>query len=981
MKHSMTWSRVTIAVLVSATFLLATISNHAAASPVECDSSQCTVNLSPSLQIIAGAGMIDESVIPGRIEIFGDVVLSSPAMDLPLSSAQLVMQRNPYSGELLEFYGMAALPLDEWELLENLQLDAEPPMAVIGLFQQNTLNELFNNTIPLNDGAAIDGSKRESVQPYLVFHASSGGLSLDINKMFKLGMGDNSSFSLAIAEEKTVSFALDISDPYLFIGQDFKMSFKNKDGSNQIEPDKTYLAVRTETTDEFGDVSGETIEYYDDNGALVHKFIHDTQTGALIKQDIASDGRVTVNFYQRDAQGDFTREGDDKANGDYFNLFELNEGADVNNRNRSRINGYSTSSYDEKNPDGTVSREIIEHKDSQGNVVYKFIYDPATDKMTKQDFSDDGKLVVSFYEGDGSGDYVLAGADKNDGEYFSRTEIEKGTDVSDNNRPRDTDKPANSDSNSDSNNNKRRKFDLGVDAFGFSKNGWIPYVAENTYGVPHDSREFSGQLYLKGAITMDGFLVLDGEVVTYIGDQGFIMGGNGDLALTIPGLPDAVDFSLYLGGASSTFQATLDKQMAFISGIMAPDTGLFKELLPISPEGQVLAAGYIDSELVDTEISLDGSFTLGAEKLGELIGVELNNLQSVQGRASLGMQGFSLHGVTTSQIHPDIKFGGTITVDLDISFIDPQDFRLKLAGAADVFGVGLEEVSIEISKNGMYLNGVFVTPLTEIAMLGSITNRGPALTGYATLSLGLGEITKAMQDATKTLTAAQAEVRRLDGEINRLRTEVVERRAEHQRKLQNAQNAITTAQNEVNRLNAAVSKEYSGINYQKSRISKKYKWYKKAKWYQKAGRWASYKAEKAWRSAVIAKHYVAIGVLKGTIAVAKLALEGTKLALKGLEALTEVAPVDLDPKVAAVIVAKGVAVGALEIAKLPFKYVPIIDYDFEGQIEAKLDITGIHGSITAEFDGFEALKGTLEFDPVPNACINIPTFGNACTKF
>ncbi len=979
MKHIKTWSRLTSAVLLSASLLFATLSHHANASPVECDSSQCTVSLTPSLQIVAGAGKIDESVIPGRIEIFGDIVLRAPSMDLPLSSAQLVMQRNPYTGELLEFYGMAAMPIDEWELLEDLSLDAEPPMAVIGLFQQNTLNELFSNLIPLNDGEAIDGSRRESVQPYLVFHASSGGLSLDINKMFKLGMGDNSSFSLAIAEEKSISFALDIEDPYLFVGQDFKMSFKRADGSNQIEPDKSYLSVRTETTDEFGDVTGETIEYYDDNGALVHKFIHDTQTGALIKHDIASDGRVTVNFYQRDESGDFTREGANKEDGDYFNLFELNEGADVNNRNRTRVNGFTTTRYDEKDANGMVSREIIEHKDSQGNVVYKYIYDPATDKMTKQDFSDDGKLVVSFYEGDGSGDYVLAGSDKNDGDYFSRAEIDKGTDVSDNNRPRDTDK-AKTDNN-DSNDKKRRKFDLGIDAFAFSKNGWIPYVAENTYGVPHDSREFSGQLYLKGAITMDGFLVLDGEVVTYIGDQGFVMGGNGDLAMTIPGLPDAVDFSLYLGSASSTFQTTLDKQMAFISGVMAPDTGLFKKLLPISPEGQVLAAGYIDSELVDTEISLDGSFSLGAQKLGDLIGVQLNDLQSVQGRATLGAQGFSLHGITTSQIHPDIKFGGAITVEVDISFVDPQDFRLKLGGQADVFGVGLEEVSIEISKKGMFLNGVFVTPLTEIAMMGSISNRGPALAGYATLSLGLGEITKAMQDATQALTKAQDEVRKLDSEIARLRAEVVERRADHQRKLQAAQSAVTSAQSKINGINAAISKEYKGISYQKSRISSKYRWYKKAKWYQKAGRWASYKAERAWRNAVIAKHYVVIGTLKGTLAVAKVALEATKIALKGLEVLTEITPVDLDPKVASVLTARGVAVAALEIAKLPFKHVPIIDYDFEGHIEAKLDITGIHGSVTASFDGFEALKGSLEFDPVPNACITIPTFGNACTKF
>jgi hypothetical protein len=480
---------------------------------------------------------------------------------------------------------------------------------------------------------------------------------------------------------------------------------------------------------------------------------------------------------------------------------------------------------------------------------------------------------------------------------------------------------------------------------------------------------------------MNPFTVLDGEVVAYGGQQGFSMGGNGDLAFTLPGLPPIVDFSLYLGSASSTVQITADKQLSFISGIMAPDTALFQKLLPITPQGEVLAAGYIGNDLQNTQITLEGNFSIGAQLLGDLIGIELQDLQSVSGSARLSPVGFSLHGITTNQIHPDIQFGTQVTVDVDISFVDPNDFLLKLSGAADVYGVGLDEVSIEINRNGMFLNGVFVTPLTEMAMLGSVTNQGPSLSGYATISLGLGDITQAMQDATASLRAAQAEVQRLTILIDQARADVLARRAQHQQELQTAETAVTVAQNQVNSINTAIAKEYAGISYQQGKIAAKYRWYKQAKWYQKASRYASYLAEKSWRSAVIAKHYTAIGVLKTSLAVATLALDAAKLTLQGLQALTEVTPVDLDPKVAALIAAKETANLALEIAMLPFANVPVIDHDFVGKISATLDFAGLRGTVVAEFDGYNALNGTATFLPIPNACITVPGFGQACTAF
>ena len=73
-------------------------------------------------------------------------------------------------------------------------------------------------------------------------------------------------------------------------------------------------------------------------------------------------------------------------------------------------------------------------------------------------------------------------------------------------------------------------------------------------------------------------------------------------------------------------------------------------------------------------------------------------------------------------------------------------------------------------------------------------------------------------------------------------------------------------------------------------------------------------------------------------------------------------------------------VAALEVVKAPFKGMPIIEGDFSGDIEATLDISGLHGTVATNFAGYSALKGNVSFGLQPEACISIPTLGNACTR-
>ena len=122
-----------------------------------------------------------------------------------------------------------------------------------------------------------------------------------------------------------------------------------------------------------------------------------------------------------------------------------------------------------------------------------------------------------------------------------------------------------------------------------------------------------------------------------------------------------------------------------------------------------------------------------------------------------------------------------------------------------------------------------------------------------------------------------------------------------------------------------------------------------------------------------------IGVLKAGALVARGALDLTRLALQGAEAAVVITPIDLDPRVAGLIVARDGAIVALEVIKAPFQAMPIIEGDYSGEIEVTLDISGIRGTVAANFNGYSALKGNITFGLQPQACIDIPTLGAACT--
>lgn len=629
---------------------------------------------------------------------------------------------------------------------------------------------------------------------------------------------------------------------------------------------------------------------------------------------------------------------------------------------------YTVIAYELHDTDGNPETMVYEHYDQQGVLVTKYLENVASGNVIEHAYDSAGRVTATFFEPDGAGGYRQEGSDGSNGRVVGADEIVTGE--------RNRRKPA--DDKDDKEEGDAVPFP--IEAIGFSAHGWIPFEANTTFGIPEDSQHFAGQVFLAGEIPMGSpFVVLNGDVVTYVGNEGFVQGGNGALSVEIPFLQGVVNFSLGLGNATAAVQVGPERQMTYFSGELDPDSLFFDDILPVFPKVGARAAGYIDNGPGDAHITIEGVFDLGADVLGNLIGVQLDSLANIQGHMSIDAGGVLITGSTRAQIHSALNIGGEISVRMQLPWQSPEDVSLELRGDMEVYGVGLKDVLVSISKRGMAINGAFVTPLTSIALAGSITDRGPSLTGTASVLLGLGGITGSMQQATDAITAAQQEVARLSVLVDQARDTVQGERDLHARRLQDARNALGAAQAQVTSLNSQIGSQSATISRRKAEIASWKHWLKAAKWYQKASRAARYAYEAGWRNTEIAGRYTTIGVLKASLVVAGGALEAAKLTLQGLEQATETVPVDLDPRVAGLIAARETANVALEVAKAPFKGVPVIHGDFAGNIQATLDVSGMRGLVTASFEGYSLLEGTASFGAQPRACISLPGFGDACT--
>ena len=171
----------------------------------------------------------------------------------------------------------------------------------------------------------------------------------------------------------------------------------------------------------------------------------------------------------------------------------------------------------------------------------------------------------------------------------------------------------------------------------------------------------------------------------------------------------------------------------------------------------------------------------------------------------------------------------------------------------------------------------------------------------------------------KDLDKAQRKVNGLSKNINHMRKQVKKEQQQNSHAFKVAKNQVAKTQKSLNSINKQISADNKKIKHIKSAISKKRKWSHHGNIFSKVERGVAYAAYAAEKGAEITALSTAVAGMVVSKGAAQGALEVAKQSLKGLESAAKVMPIDLDPRVAGLISAKAVATAELNVIKAPLK--------------------------------------------------------------
>jgi hypothetical protein len=527
--------------------------------------------------------------------------------------------------------------------------------------------------------------------------------------------------------------------------------------------------------------------------------------------------------------------------------------------------------------------------------------------------------------------------------------------------------------------------DLGlpeINALAFSWLGGIPFVPETTWGLPDGVGGFYGQMLLTSTIPLSPVVEIEGTVVSYVGEDGVELGGNGYVSVSVDLIPGFLSFGFPLGSASAGVRVLANEQASYFSGINHPDLPFLPPQIPFVPAQASKVAGYVSSlHPEESFIAASGAFGYNLSGLREATGLPLNDLDLAEVQMRIDRNGVFARGLSNVSLHPSIATGGAVGVETLFGIERPEDSYVRMNGALQVAGVGLSPATAQVDRHGLFVSGDFNTPLSSIRLAGNITSQGPELTGTAGIVFPLGDITAAAESARQDVRQAQADLDAINQLIAQQRGIVQAERDRDAQALASAEAAVSSAQATVNALQSAIDRELSNIRTWKSQISSKYSWYQRQPWYKKATAYASYLAYAASKNASIAAAYTKIAAYEASKATANLALAAAKQALVVAEQAIVTVPVDADPRVAGLFAGREAAELALLAAEAALAAVPQIDGDLQAQIAVTLDHTGLDGRVYASLNGQPLQEATVTFGEHPKACIQIVSISQVCAAF
>ena len=528
--------------------------------------------------------------------------------------------------------------------------------------------------------------------------------------------------------------------------------------------------------------------------------------------------------------------------------------------------------------------------------------------------------------------------------------------------------------------------DCGV---GFSLNGYIPFEPVDANWLREGGATFSGQLVIDAIVPIYQGIEVDGTVVTAFSPTAYRQGGNGYVYVTVPFFKNLVSFEVPLGDASAAIEvetaAGRERTYAYFSGTFrsaSADSFLPAEIAKLIPmvDNEVHVAGQFGTRTgddgvvrvdADSFLRATGRFGYNPGFLGELTGLDLSELMVSEAELRIDRRGFLLTGSTSSSLHPAVGFAGGVEVTAFISAEDIADSYLELRGDLVVAGVRLDAGALlRLDRDGLHVDGHFVTPVSRIELSGEITSQGVSLRGLARAEFPLNVLEGLASDAESALDVAIAEVQKLDSQIAAMRKQVLDERRATSSDFQTAQAAVRAARAEVQKIQSSIDYNYARIAVRNREIASWERWYDDLAWYDKTWGWTKLSYEVTWRGTEIAGRYTAIGTLETSRAVADGVLIAAEGVLYGIDEALNAIPVDADPRVAGLIIARESAVVTLAAAREVTR-VAQLGGTLAAEIEFTLDDSGIHGRADIQHcssGGCTTLVGgSVAFEPAPRS--------------
>lgn len=460
--------------------------------------------------------------------------------------------------------------------------------------------------------------------------------------------------------------------------------------------------------------------------------------------------------------------------------------------------------------------------------------------------------------------------------------------------------------------------------FGISNNGLIPVVPD-LVPAAGPIPEMSAHVLVHGSEVVAPGLALDGTMFFELRDPGFRMVANGTLLASLSIISGNLGIDVPLGDATIDMGVSDD---GLHTRFVTESTDPAELRLPIAVDftgvdggvraegafGFAIAADGTPSVGADSYLQIEGRLDLQAAGLTGLAGIELSTI-SIDGLMRLDPAGYRVAGSFEGSLVPQIDLGAGATVDAFISFDDLANSSILVAGEARIGAIDLTgEAGLRVDRSGVEAWGQAALPFGSIEVRGAINADGVTLRGSARVVVPLGPIADAAGAIRGELETAKDEVAKLDDEIERIRTDINAGRDANQAGLRQAQADVAAERAEFDSI-------LDTMAYNRSEIRR-----------------MQAEQEASWDPFYDLDLSVRIGALEvanlaqdGYRIVAQAALDIAIGALQVIGAGLEIIPVDADPRIVALFIARETAMLALDGAAAVLSIVP-------DEVRANLDI-------------------------------------------